>query len=283
MHNVFLRYPGGKGKALTLSYDDGVVYDIKLMEILNTYGLKCTFNISSDRFSKVSLLTDKENGDRRMTKEEAQKLYTDCGHEIASHGLNHAFMHLMPRSRIAYETLEDRKRLEDMFGGIVRGMAYPYGAYNDDVKKVLRDCGIVYARTTKDTEHCSLPTDWLEWHPTCHHSNKKLEELCDGFLNRTITEAPKVFYMWGHSYEFNDGNCWDVIEKFAKKMGNRDEIWYATNIEIHDYVEAWKQLRFSSDGSLVMNPTSTLIFLEVDKKIVEVLPGETKRLYSHDF
>ena len=44
---VFMRFPGGLGKALTLSYDDGVEQDIKLIDILNRYGLKCTFNLNS--------------------------------------------------------------------------------------------------------------------------------------------------------------------------------------------------------------------------------------------
>ena len=37
-------YPGGKIKALTFSYDDGVRFDGKLIEIFNRYGMKGTFN-----------------------------------------------------------------------------------------------------------------------------------------------------------------------------------------------------------------------------------------------
>lgn len=37
----------GKKKAVTFSYDDGIVYDKHLVEILNKYGLKCTFNLNS--------------------------------------------------------------------------------------------------------------------------------------------------------------------------------------------------------------------------------------------
>lgn len=43
----FDRYPGGVMKALTLSYDDGVVHDRRLVEICNRYGLRGTFNLNS--------------------------------------------------------------------------------------------------------------------------------------------------------------------------------------------------------------------------------------------
>ena len=40
-----LVFPGGKGKACTFSYDDGVVQDRRLAELLRRYGMKCTFNL----------------------------------------------------------------------------------------------------------------------------------------------------------------------------------------------------------------------------------------------
>ena len=47
MANLIMRFPGGKPKALTLSYDDGVEQDVKLIEIAEKYGIKGTFNINS--------------------------------------------------------------------------------------------------------------------------------------------------------------------------------------------------------------------------------------------
>ena len=49
-----------------------------------------------------------------------------------------------------------------------------------------------------------------------------------------------MFYLWGHSYEFDENDNRDVIEKFAEFVGGRDDIWYATNIEIYDYVNIRK-------------------------------------------
>ena len=52
MQYRFLRYPGGKGKAVTLSYDDGCRDDIRLAKTLTAYGIRCTFNLNSGLFGK---------------------------------------------------------------------------------------------------------------------------------------------------------------------------------------------------------------------------------------
>ena len=51
MADLWMLYPQGKLKALTLSYDDGVEQDIRLMEIMNRHGLKGTFNLNSGLFA----------------------------------------------------------------------------------------------------------------------------------------------------------------------------------------------------------------------------------------
>ena len=84
--------------------------------------------------------------------------------------------------------------------------------------------------------------------------------------------------MWGHSYEFDQNvpnNNWGVIEEFAEYMGNREDIWYATNIEIYDYIAAYKQLVFSVGITKVYNPTCTILYFETDKGSYSVKPGET--------
>ena len=57
--------------------------------------------------------------------------------------------------------LADRENLEAMFGGIIRGMAYPFGTTSDSVGASLKQCGIAYARSTLTTEGFGIPTDWL--------------------------------------------------------------------------------------------------------------------------
>ena len=81
-------------------------------------------------------------------------------------------------------------------------------------------------------------------------------------------------YVWGHAKEFEvDGN-WDLIEEFCKMMSGREDIWYATNIEIVDYWNAVKQLRFSADCSMVYNPTAMKLWFAYDGEGVSIEPGE---------
>ena len=43
-------------KAITFSYDDGVTQDIQLIELLNKYNLKCTFNLNSELLGTNNIL-----------------------------------------------------------------------------------------------------------------------------------------------------------------------------------------------------------------------------------
>ena len=169
MANLYMRFPGGKAKTVTLSYDDGVVYDIRLMEIMDKYGLKGTFNINAGLFKK-----EESDSDRRMTQKQVLDLYTNSGHEVAIHGLGHPYLEQLPPNRATYEVIEDRRRLEQLFGCTVRGMAYPFGTSSDTVVEILKNAGIVYSRTIVATESFGIPTDWLRLPATCHHNNPKL-------------------------------------------------------------------------------------------------------------
>ncbi|MBE6943712.1 MAG: polysaccharide deacetylase [Ruminococcaceae bacterium] len=238
MKSIFMRFPGGKSKALTLSYDDGVRQDKRLIEIMQKYGLKGTFNINSECYDPEGCTTG-----GRMTRSEALALYRDSGMEVAVHGAHHPFLEQLPENLCTLEILNDRKNLEADFGGFIRGMAYPMGTTSDSVVASLKQCGIAYARTVVSTENFDIPTDWLRLPATCHHNNPRLMELAELFLRPW--DVPMLFYLWGHSYEFDENNNWSIIEKFAEYMGGREEVWYATNIEIYDYITAYCLLPYS--------------------------------------
>lgn len=269
-----LRYPGFRRKALTLSYDDGTVHDVRLVEILNRYGIKATFNLNSIHFTQR-----RPQKTRAMTREEAAALFAGSGHEIAVHSFSHPFLEQLPRGNAAWELMQDRKTLEEMFGCIVRGMAYPMGTYNNEVVEAARLCGICYARTCKATHGFDLPEDWLRLHPTCRHNDPALMELCSRFLtlheDRPWDPRPKLFYLWGHSYEFSDDDNWELIEEFCARMADNPDIWYATNGEIYAYMEAARQIVSSVDGQLLYNPTARTLYLEIsgEKKLLE--PDQT--------
>lgn len=272
---IFMRFPGGRGKALTLSYDDGVEADVRLLQIMKANGLKGTFNLNSARYSPEDTGYTKENVHARMSRDKCIEVFKDSGMEIAVHGLTHPRLERLSVPMCTYEVLQDRMELEKTYETIVRGMAYPFGTYSDEVVEVLKKCGIVYARTVESTERFDIPTDWLRMPATCHHNHPRLMELAIGFSNAKIAAGPALFYLWGHSYEFDDNDNWNVIEEFAAYIGSREDIWYATNIEIYEYVTAFEQLIISLDGKRVQNPTGYTLHFELDGKAYTVQAGET--------
>lgn len=274
--SFLMRFPGFKMKAVTLSYDDGCVYDKRLVEIMSKYGIKGTFNINSGLFAT-------ESGGRKLTAAECVELYTSSCNEVAVHGEKHLSLANVDSAEAVRDIIRDRDALEDLFGCIIKGMAYANGSCNDDVVNMMKYCGIEYSRTTVSTEKFDIPTDWLRMPATCHHNCPRLPELTRSFVELSPhgyywRNRPQLFYLWGHSYEFNDNDNWHVIEDFCREIGGRDDIFYATNGEIYSYVSAFNSLRVSANGKIVHNPTATDVFLYTVGKDVKVEAGKTVTL-----
>ncbi len=272
---MIFRFPEGLRKALTLSYDDGVEQDARLMALLDAHGLKCTFNLNSGCFPPEGHRWPEGQIHRRMTQSAAVELYGGSGHEVAVHTLTHPDLTQLPSTEMLREIWEDRRNLERLFGGMVEGAAYPYGTYSDAAVEALRLCGIRYCRTVWSSHSFDLPQDWLRLRPTCHHDDPELGRLCEAFLADTAGFSSRLFYLWGHAYEFEANNNWSVIERFAEKMGGHESIWYATNLDICRYTEAAKQLRLSADGTRVYNPTACAVWVEQNGSVLCIQPGET--------
>ncbi|WP_046176296.1 polysaccharide deacetylase family protein [Domibacillus indicus] len=267
MAKVIVTFPKGKHKVLTLSYDDGKAADRRLVELFNRCGLKGTFHLNSGLLG---------TGDR-IPEKEISALYK--GHEISAHTCTHPTIERSPKEQLASEVMEDRKQLEQIAGYTVRGMSYPNGSYNSFIKSMLPFLGIEYARTVNSTGLFSMPDDFHEWNPTCHHKHNLMGKA-EMFAGLHKTQYLYMMYVWGHSYEFDHDNNWGMMEGFCKFIGGREDIWYATNIEIVDYMNAFRALKFSADSSFVYNPSAISVWLSVDEKIVEVRGGEQVGLTS---
>lgn len=283
MRSVFMRYPGGKAKAVTFSYDDGVAQDKRLAKIFCKYGMKATFNFNSENMRSVN-----------FSKDEIKEYFLSKGHEIAIHGANHRANGNLRAIEGIRDVLDCRLELEERCDCIIRGMAYPdtgitlmgnFGNY-EQIKRYLSELDIAYSRTLGgDNDSFLLPQDFYAWMPTAHHNNPQIMEYIDKFLKVDISDkayharrVPRLLYIWGHSFEFDNNNNWEHIEEICEKLTNNDEIWYATNIEIYDYIQAYKSLRYSADGQMVYNPTLFTIWLDVDSKLYKINPDETIRI-----
>lgn len=266
MRTIYKCFPGGKFKALTMSYDDGRVGDVRLVNLFNKYGIKGTFHLNAGLLN-----TENDASGRRLDKDEIVKLYR--GHEVSAHTYTHSMIERYPITQVINEIVEDRRGLEEILNYPVRGMSYPYGSFNDGIKDILPKLGIEYSRVVDETGTFDMPNDFLEWKGTCHH-NHNLLELTDKFISIDRAKCLYLFYVWGHSYEFDRDNNWDIIEEFCCKVSNKKDVWYATNIEIVDYMKAFDRLNFSMDGSFVYNPSVQSVWISVDNEIYEIKGGE---------
>ncbi len=242
---IYPFFPGGRALCLTFSYDDGNNCDRRLADIFSNYKLKGTFNINAGSM----------NWDGKIHGNELREVFCDRGHEVACHGYEHPFFEKMPHQAVVEDIRRDRMELEDAIGEPVRGLAYPYGTYSEDVKRTLKSQGIVYGRTVKPMNTTAyFPEDFMEWHPTCHHK-EVTPEKAETFLNTPAWYGPHMYYVWGHAFEFDMNKNWELIEEFCKIVsGHEDKVWYATNIEIYDYLTAYSNLIYTARMDKVYNP-----------------------------
>lgn len=271
-----LAFPGGKSKACTFSYDDGVVQDRRLAPLLRQRGIKCTFNLGSGLLGHADMGGYPGKPDLDISKVDAAEvpqLY--AGHEIAGHGLYHSALDTIGTPLAAYEITEDKRRLEQIAGKPLKMFAYPFGVYDKEAMELLRLAGYQGARTIQSTGTFAIPENFLEWHPTCHHNDPRLMELAQEFLDG-MPFFPMLFYVWGHAYEFDADHNWQVVEQLADFLAaHDDQIWFATNGEIMEYVTAYRRLEYSVDGGFVYNPSAMEVTIRTSMVETVVLKAGT--------
>ena len=261
MKQLQFAWPNGAVGAVTTSWDDGTCHDRRLVAILNAGGLKGTWNLNARRMLS-------EPTEKVVQFDEAAKLF--AGHEIACHSYSHPWLTQQPDEAVLAEMIADRRILEAAAGYPVRGMSLPFGAYDSRVLRLLRACGIVHNRTTRAHQGFAVPEDFVEWHPTCHHK-ADLPALWQRF--RDARDAAKLFYLWGHSYEFDRDQNWGVLEAFSQTAGAAKDVWHATNMDIYLYVSAWRGLWCALEFGAVRNPSAVTVWFRCGGKLVSCAPG----------
>lgn len=226
-----------KLKAVTFSYDDAVVQDIRLIELLNKYGLKCTFNLNSGLLGRGDRLIRNEQYicHYKVKPEDVKSIYE--AHEVAAHTLTHPFLpNFEDDNEIIYQVDEDRKKLEELVGYDVVGMAYPCGGENnnDRVAKIIKEnTPLKYCRTIVSTHNFEPQDNLYRFNPSVYHLHfDKMMELGKEFIELK-TDKPQIYYIWGHSYEMDfDSKNWAKLEEFFEMISGHDDIFYGTNKEV---------------------------------------------------
>lgn len=228
----------GKLKAVTFSYDDGTTQDIQLVELLNRYNLKCTFNLNSDKLGRNMILS-RSNGQRfsfyRLHADDIPSVY--AGHEIAAHTLTHARLPELDDAEVIRQVEQDRLQLSELAGYEVVGMAYSCGGLNHDdrvVRLIQENTGIKYARTGKKIDSFDPQVDLFRFKPNLSHISdmERTNRLVQQFLEMK-TDKPQILYIYGHSFELDlEPENWMKLDKLFATLSNREDIFYGTNKEV---------------------------------------------------
>ncbi len=230
----------GKMKAVTFSFDDGVLQDIRLIELLNKYGLKATFNLNSELFNGQDILRFEDERPHAVCRytiapKDVKEIY--AGHEVAAHTLTHPKLTTVEDDKeIIRQVEQDRLNLTRLVGYEVIGFAYPGGGVNNDVRcaEIIRKhTGIRYARGYKLCESFDIPDDLYQFSPNASADHlDALEVLTDRFL-ALETDKHQLLFVVGHAYGLDyENERWAKLETLFQKISRRDDIFYGTNKEV---------------------------------------------------
>ena len=223
-----------KLKAVTFSYDDGITQDIRLIELLNKYGLKCTFNLNSELLGTgITLIREGLRiAHYKINPEDVKEIY--AGHEVASHSLTHPDLTTLDEAEIIRQVEQDRLNLSSLVGYEVVGMAYPCGPNDDRVAGIIREkTGIKYSRTVTDVDSFDPQQNLYRFKPNVYHLDfDRMMKMGKEFVELKA-DKPQIFYIWGHYYEMDYGpDYWIKLEEFFELISNKDDIFYGTNSEV---------------------------------------------------
>lgn len=260
-------YPNGKKKAFNVTYDDGVLQDVRFVQLLNRYGLKGTFNLNSamaeqefEWVHECGLIV------KRLKPEALKSLYT--GHEVASHTLNHPYMDSLSREQILHELSADKANLERLFGREIKGFAVPFYYYSELIESCAKECGFKYARISEESHSFTPQNDYYNWKATVFHCAAELEDLTRRFLEND--EELALFQIVGHSYDLDVEDKWDLMERIFAAISSQNDILPMTTAEVTDYLKAMEKAEITD--RYIQNNSDQSLWFAVTGTVCEVIP-----------
>ena len=262
-------YPNGKSKVFNITYDDGVLQDIRFVELLNKYNIKGTFNLNSQLMEEQFEWTHPCGMQvRRLPKDVVVDLYS--GHEVASHTLTHPYMNNMVYGEIMHQLGRDKENLEKLFGVKINGFAVPFDYYSPLIAQCAVNCGFEYARMSQESFSYTPPQDCYWWQCGIFHLNPELNSFVEGFFE--AEEELALCQIVGHSYDLDAENMWEQMEDILCRISADEDIISMTNIEIVRYLKAVRNAEISE--KCIRNNSDDELWFEVNGKTVSVGPKE---------
>lgn len=261
-------YPGGKAKAFNISYDDGVLQDVRLVRLLNTYGLKGTFNLNSGlMIREFEWIHESGLAVKRLSEKEAAVLYR--GHEVASHTYSHPYLDQASESEIIKEMASDRFLLERLMGTNVAGYATPFTYYSDLIAACARRCGFEYARISEESGDYTVPSDFFRWKGGKFHWDPDLDSYVDGFL--CCDQELALCQIVGHSYDLDVYDMWDRMEDIFRRISRNEDVAPMTNLELARYLRGMDSATITEE--FIQNNSQYELWFRVEGETIRILPG----------
>ena len=260
-------YPYGRKKAFNITYDDGVLQDIRFVDLLNKYNIKGTFNLNSQLMQQqFEWQHEKGITVKRLPQDKVVELYRN--HEVASHTLTHPYMHDMSRDEIMYQLGMDKYNLQQLFGREIYGFAVPFSFYSDTIAECAKNCGFEYARCSEE-RLCYTPAEnYYWWAAGIFHLNNKFASFVEDFF--ATQQELALCQIVGHSYDLDTENMWDMMENILQKISADKDIVSLTNIEIVRYLKAMRTAEITEN--YIKNNSDTALWFEVNNKAICIEP-----------
>lgn len=238
------------------SWDDGRESDARLAKLLDKYGLKGTFYITTCKTAELHPLSGGRKSEygladrgERISDSEIRKISKN--HEIGCHTHTHPLLTELTGKEMENEIMKSKKTLEKITGRRVVSFSYPYGKYSGSTIPALKELGFSNARTV-GRFNIYLPDNAFEICPTidafprnippgpnfikdfrrnAKASTSEVMLMLAGkpnwlrFAKILFDIAYKrggVFHLYGHSWMLNKFKMWNDLEKFFKYVSSYD-------------------------------------------------------------
>lgn len=202
-------------KYFVLSFDDGTVHDKRFVELLNQYGIPCTFNLNSGLEDFVWEF----QGNKVVRQRLADTVEQYRGHEVASHSLHHPRLDSLYPPQLRQEVEADCTVLKEIFGLKEIGFGVPFTVCGEREIRIIRKF-VRYIRLSEYACSFALPED--PYHIPIHalYNDGDVREKIRSFAENDLPDS--LFVLAGHSYELEFLDHWGYMEEllqFVKGFG----------------------------------------------------------------
>lgn len=225
---------------VTTSWDDGHKLDLNLAERLARHGLIGTFYVSPR--NRELRAPD------RLSRSDVRVLAT--AHEIGSHTLSHPRLTELPRREAEHEIVAGKQEVEDIVGAEVSSFAYPGGYFQETHVEAVRAAGCTVGRTVERWKYhyeasCLRVGTTVHAYrhlrdvlPVLRHSRGRPRRAATMFAHwdevaiQLFDEAyarGDVFHLWGHSWEIDQNDDWNRLERVFAHIARRPDAVYGPN------------------------------------------------------